>query len=105
MKKYVFGAVLLAISSSALAVTETRKTIGAIYATRTATTFTLVGATTTGTCAYTLLQIRNTSFTTDATTYQTWYSGLMAALRAGSPVTVNYTNTSGTCVVDQIDFL
>jgi hypothetical protein len=111
MKKYAIAmaAAMMMTSGSALAAREENKLVQGIYMQPQLITFNLKNPVNSGTACYAgLMILRDTrsvsTQTFDPVLFQSQYSGLLAALRAGSPVTVDYTATSTGCFIDQINF-
>jgi hypothetical protein len=111
MKKLFLTTCLMLGTLSAHAASEDNKQVGLIAVNNGTTSFTVKNPTTSagGACLWGLLVIRDTrtspSFPSDPVVYQSWYSGLLAAQKAGTTVTVGFTPQSDTiCRVDQINF-
>ena len=101
MKKTTVMFLLMAASAFAQAEVEEKKTINAIHVNKNGNYW--VNLNDPGpslSCGFTLLVLKSPTVQTNDMVFQAWYSGLLAALRSGSPVTIDYTN----CVVDQIHF-
>ncbi len=108
LKKYAFALSFL-LSSVAHADLEENKSVSLLHVkTDGSVVFAVKNPDKTKACFWSLIELRNLKTTPviDSVTFEALYSGLLAAQRAGSPVTIDFTTTGGgVCKLNYINFL
>lgn len=95
----------LALSANAFADVEDKKTVSVInVGSNGSISVNVNNPELSKTCVYSAVVLRDASTTVDNITIQAWYSGLLAAERAGQPVTVAFTRNGYVCYAANITF-
>lgn len=104
MKRVVFF-VALALCTNAFADLEDKKTVSGIYVgSNGSISIGVNNAELSKTCVYSAVILRDSTTTVDTITIQAWYSGLLAAERAGQPVSVTFTRNGLACYATNVTF-